>query len=303
MKKGGTGKDEHAILVKESNLKQLIADAGSMIVAYSGGVDSSLLAFYARQILGNQAHVVIAISPSLAEQELEAARAQAEQFSWQLIECVTDELSNPDYVRNDPQRCYFCKSTLFMSLDTMARKLDVNSIAYGANMDDLKDVRPGHQAASEYGVLSPLQSASLTKTEIRELARRAGLPSWNRPQAACLASRLATFETVTLPTLNRIDKAEQYLRACGFRQVRVRHHTIGNSQTGSNDMNVLLARIEIDPQEMHRFATDTGLFQAIAGHMKEIGYTYVTLDLEGYRQGSSNLHPSRATYQPVSTDG
>lgn len=280
---------------KENMLIEALKAAQSLIVAYSGGVDSSLLAYYARRVLGDKAKIVIAISPSLAGDELAAARAQAAQFDWDLIEIETDEVSRQDYQRNDAMRCYFCKSTLFETLDKMCRRLDVRNMAYGANVDDLKDFRPGHKAAREFNVLSPLQTAHLTKGEIRELASRAGLPSWDRPQAACLSSRFPTFEPVTVVALSRVDQAEQYLHSLGFMQVRVRTHTLSAEVSpSSNSITQLLARIEIDRVDLPRFADQNGLFERVSAYFKQLGYDLVTLDLEGYRQGSTNVASLRS---------
>jgi uncharacterized protein len=275
------------LLAKESALVDAVQAAGSLIVAYSGGVDSSLLAYYARKTLGGGAKIVIAISPSLAEEELQAARAQARQFDWNLIEIGTTEVDRADYQRNDAMRCYFCKSTLFEELDKMSAQLGIAHVAYGANMDDLSDFRPGHKAAREHQVLSPLQTAQLNKSEIRELAKVAGLPSWDRPQAACLSSRFPTFETVNAPALSRVDAAERFIHSLGFKQVRVRNHTISGTAGGA--AAVLLARIEVEQSEMDRFSNDLTLFDRINTSLQELGYAFVTLDLAGYQQGSTNI--------------
>ena len=261
---------------KEQRLIDLLKQLGSVIVAYSGGVDSSLLAHYARKVLKDRAVIVIAVSPSLAGTELEAARAQALAFNWNLIEIHTDEVSRPEYQRNDAMRCYFCKAVLFERLDLMAEQQGIHYVAYGANVDDLGDFRPGHKAAREHRVLSPLQEADLTKEEIRTLARKADLPSWERPQAACLSSRFPTFTPVTRDGLSQVERAERYLHSLGFRQVRVRHH--GD-----------LARIEVDRHELPRLSDDPQLLAAVTSELISIGYRQVELDMEGYRQGSSNI--------------
>jgi uncharacterized protein len=272
---GDQAQMELSLAHKEALLKSILKKSGPMIVAYSGGVDSSLLAYYARQTLGEAARIVIAVSPSLAGEELQAARDQALKLNWNLIEIHTDEVDKAEYQRNDSMRCYFCKSTLFEALSKMAESIGVCSIAYGANVDDLKDFRPGHKAAREYNVLSPLQSAALSKDEIRQLAKLAELPSWDRPQAACLSSRFPTFQPVTIASLSQVELAEKYLHSLGYSQLRVRHH---------DD----LARIEIDPDELPRLLASKDTFAQITAELKRLGYKYVTLDLEGYRQGSAN---------------
>jgi uncharacterized protein len=267
--------DHIALSAKEQLLKSRILELEALIVAYSGGVDSSLLAYYARAVLKNRAKIVIAVSPSLATSELEAAREQASNFDWNLVEISTDEVDKAEYQRNDEMRCYFCKSTLFAALAKMAEEEKIKSIAYGANMDDLKDFRPGHKAARESNVLSPLQAAGLGKEEIRILARRAGLPSWNRPQAACLSSRFPTFQPVTITSLSKVERAEDYLRSLGFKQVRVRHHDV-------------LASIEVEKSELPSLLQNTDNYSKIVEEFKRIGYKHVTVDLEGYKQGSAN---------------
>jgi uncharacterized protein len=264
------------LAAKEQCLKDQLLQLKTVMIAYSGGVDSSLLSYYARLALGQNAIIVIAVSPSLAEDELVFARVQAKQFSWDLVEIETDEVDKSEYQKNDAMRCYYCKNTLFDAMQELSQKLNIKNLAYGANMDDLSDFRPGHLAASEYNVFSPLQDAKLSKEEIRLLAKSAGLPSWNRPQAACLSSRFETFTPITLHGLSTVDKAEQVLKALGFKQVRVRHHD-------------KLARIEVDQQEVHLLLTDLNLRNKITEQLKDLGYLYVTIDLEGYRQGSANV--------------
>ncbi|HEY9786237.1 MAG TPA: ATP-dependent sacrificial sulfur transferase LarE [Candidatus Obscuribacterales bacterium] len=298
---------------KEQELIEMLASLDDVLVAYSGGVDSSLLAYYARKVLGARAKVVIAVSPSLAQEELTDARKQADAFGWELVEIGTDEVAKAEYQQNDGQRCYFCKSTLFEAMKAMAAREGFTNLAYGANLSDMGDFRPGHRAAYEHRVLSPLKDAALTKEEIRKLAARAGLPSWDRPQSACLSSRFPTFEKVTPERLAKVEKAEERLHAMGFRQVRVRYHSIAgplsersNAPSRANDSSPepkaqgnsppsgderCLARIELEQCELKRLIDNPHLASQIADELKQIGFTFVTIDLEGYRQGSGNVIP------------
>jgi pyridinium-3,5-biscarboxylic acid mononucleotide sulfurtransferase len=255
---------------KEQLLSKQLSNLDGVIVAYSGGVDSSLLAYYARAALGDKAKIAIAVSPTLASDELEAARLQAEQFNLDLIEVEVPEVEDPEYMKNDTSRCYHCKRTIFTQLEELARETDVKYIAYGAIVDDMQDTRSGNRAAREHRVLSPLQHAGLEKWEIRQLALKIGLPSWNRPQAACLSSRLPLNEPVTLEKLSLIEKSEAYLHSLGFRQLRVRHH-------GE------IARIELEQSEMPKLCGNVELMAQVAAMLRELGYRFVTIDLSGYK--------------------
>lgn len=266
---------------KENRLLKQLSSLDSVIIAYSGGVDSSLLAYYARKILGDRAKVAIAVSASLPKEELEFARKQAEQFAFDLIEVETHEVENPEYQKNDASRCYHCKKTMFQEFEELAREIDVKHIAYGAIMDDMQDTRPGTKAAREKRVLSPLQLAGLEKWEIRQLAERINLPSWDKPQAACLSSRLPINEPVTVEKLSMIEKSEAYLHSLGFKQLRVRHH-------GE------IARIELEQKEILKLSSDPELMSQVASKLREFGYRYVTLDLAGYKQGGANISAQKA---------
>jgi len=273
--------NDDLIRTKEQRLMELLQALDSVIIAYSGGVDSSLLAYYAHRVLGQSAQIVIAISPSLAQDELDAARAQAKDKQWNYLETATAETNRADYQRNDGGRCYICKSVLFETLGELAADSGVKNIAYGANVDDLADFRPGHRAAHEHHVLSPLQQANLTKEEIRFLAQQAGLNSWDRPQSACLASRFPTFEPVTIAGLKQVEASESFLRKLGFRQVRVRHY----GQT---------AKVEVGADELDRFIQQPQIKTQITEALKDFGYTEVEIDPRGYRQGSANRLPTEA---------
>jgi len=259
---------------KELLLLKQLAEFPSVIIALSGGADSAYLAWAAHCAIGSHALSVTALSPSYSAHD----RTVVEEFVRQLgvrhefIE--THEMENPKYRANAADRCYFCKDELFTVLDVMAQERGFAVVAYGINADDTLDFRPGHRAASEHRVLAPLLDAGLHKTEIRLLSQRAGLPTWDRPASACLASRLPYGTEVTPERLALVERAEAALRELGFRQFRVRLHD-------------KLARIEIAPEEMHR-AMSPEMAASISARLKTAGFTYVALDLEGYRQGSLN---------------
>ena len=259
---------------KENLLLKRLSEIPSLIIALSGGADSAYLAWAAREALAARALSVTALSPSYSAHD----RAIVEEFVRNLglrhefIE--THEMENPAYRANAADRCYFCKDELFSALDDLAKARGFAAIAYGVNADDTLDFRPGHRAATEHQVLAPLLDAGLSKAEIRLLSQRAGLPTWDRPASACLASRLPYGTEVTPERLGLVERGEAALRALGFRQFRVRLHD-------------KLARVEISPDEMSR-ALSPEMATAIAARLKAVGFAYIALDLEGYRQGSLN---------------
>jgi len=263
---------------KFNRLRELIESYGSCVVAYSGGVDSVFLARVARDVLGDKSLAVIADSPSLPRRELEEALAIAREFGIPVQVTRTKEFDNPSYLANPANRCYFCKHELFTELEPMARAGGFAVIAYGENASDVGDFRPGAKAAGEFQVRAPLKEAGLTKAEIRELSAQLGLPTADKPQMACLSSRIPYGEPVTPEKLLMIERAEYVLRDLGFHDVRVRHHELRQGQ---------LARIEVGPAELAKcLAEDNSTRIAVA--LKEIGYQHVTLDLQGYRRGSVN---------------
>jgi uncharacterized protein len=260
---------------KYQELERELKGLQSLIVAYSGGVDSAFLAYAAHQALGDRMLAITALSASYSRRDCEEAEKCARQFGFTHEFIETHELSNAAYRANNPDRCYFCKDELFDKLDDLAEHRGYQAVAYGVNVDDQGDWRPGHQAAREHRVLTPLLSAGLTKVEIRELARRAELPVWDRPASACLSSRIAYGLEVTPERLRTVEQGEEAVRTLGFRQFRVRHHD-------------KLVRIEIAPEELPR-ALSPGMARNLVEIFKPLGFTFVTLDLEGYRQGSMNL--------------
>jgi len=259
---------------KEELLLARLAELPSVIVALSGGTDSAYLAWAAHRALGARALSVSALSPSYSAHDRKVVESFVRQFDLRHEFIETHELENPAYRANAFDRCYFCKDELFSVLDALANERGFAAIAYGVNADDTLDFRPGHRAATEHRVLAPLLEANLRKAEIRELSRRAGLPTWDRPASACLSSRIPYGTEVTPERLALVERGEAALRALGFRQFRVRLHE-------------KLARIEVAPEEMAR-ATNAEIAAAISRELKRAGFTYVALDLEGYRQGSLN---------------
>ncbi len=273
---------------KYEKLQNLLRSYGSCLVAYSGGVDSVFLAFVAHQVLGDRALAAIADSPSLPRRELAEALELGRQFNFPVRVIQTQEFQNAEYLANPTNRCYFCKQELFTELAPLAKAEGFAVLAYGENASDIGDFRPGAKAAAEFQVRAPLKEAGLTKAEIREISAELGLPTADKPQMACLSSRIPYGEAVTPEKLSMIERAEGVLRDLGFFDVRVRHHELRAAGTNAQVVPLLsLARIEVGPREMPKFLTN-GVSQQVVDALKEAGYTHVTLDLQGYRRGSTN---------------
>src|ERR1035438_5856238 len=256
--------------VLQANLRRL----GRTLVAYSGGVDSAYLAWAAHQVLGDKMLTIIADSPSLARTQLSDAVAFAQEQSIPLEVVATSELDRPEYVRNDSQRCFFCKDELFTLMEELREARGFKAIAYGVNLNDRVDFRPGQKAAANHSVVAPLLDAGLAKDDIRALARQNGLRVWNKPASACLSSRIEYGRPVTREALAVVEKGEDAVRALGFRQFRVRHH-------GE------IVRIEVSREELAR-ALDPAMASQFTSLFKSLGFKFVTLDLEGFRSGSMN---------------
>jgi pyridinium-3,5-biscarboxylic acid mononucleotide sulfurtransferase len=273
---------------KLARLRALLRSYDSCLVAYSGGVDSVFLARVASEELGARALAVIADSPSLPRRELAEAMALGKQFGFPVRVVRTKEFDNPRYLANPDNRCYFCKHELFTELAPLARAEGFAVIAYGENASDVGDFRPGALAANEFQVRAPLKEAGLAKVEIRELSAQLGLPTADKPQMACLSSRIPYGEAVTPEKLRMIEAAENVLRDFGFYDVRVRHHELRPEIRSPKPETVRhLARIEVSPSEMPKFLGN-GNSLPVAEALKNIGYAHVTLDLQGYRRGSVN---------------
>ena len=261
---------------KIAHLESILSDLGNAVVAFSGGVDSSFLAAAAVRALGDSALAVTAVSASYPDGEVDRAKVIASEIGIPLEIVYTEELDNPEYVQNNPDRCYHCKSALADKLEEVIRNFGgrYDNLLYGAIADDIGDYRPGMAAAKSRGILAPLIDAGFTKVDVRQVSRAWGLSTWDDPAAACLSSRIPYGTPVTVEALRMIDRAEAYLKSVGFQQVRVRHHED-------------IARIEVDPAEIPRFFVDD-LYARVSAELKSVGYQYVTLDLQGYRTGSLN---------------
>jgi pyridinium-3,5-biscarboxylic acid mononucleotide sulfurtransferase len=266
--------DAASLARKEAVLDRTLREFPSLIVAYSGGVDSAYLAYAAHRALGDGALAVTADSASYPERHRKLALRLAREFGFNHLVIRTDEMARPEYRANPANRCYYCKQELYTHLSAIARERGIPVVADGANADDRGDYRPGRQAAREFGVRSPLDEADLSKDEIRELSRRAGLPTWDEPASACLSSRIPYFSEVTDAKLRMIEQAENVLRDMGFRICRVRHHDT-------------IARLELGRDEIAR-ALEPETAATIDRELRAIGYAHVTVDLRGYRLGSLN---------------
>jgi uncharacterized protein len=270
--------------LKELRLRELVSSFDSLIIAFSGGVDSAYLAWVATQELGSAALCVTADSPSYPDRHRQLALRVAREFNFRHEIVHTHEMERTEYRANPVNRCYYCKHELYSLLSELAHDREFDAIADGSNADDRGDYRPGRQAAREFGVRSPLDEVDLSKEEIRELSHRAGLPTWDEPASACLSSRIPYHSEVTDEKLRMIERAEEALRAVGFRVCRVRHHDLSAAGLAKAEQ---LARLEIGRDELPR-ALEPAVRDRLIAELKAIGYQHVTIDLQGYRTGSLN---------------
>ncbi len=276
---------DEVLIQKEDRLKRDLSVYQTLAIAYSGGVDSTYLAAIAHSVLGQEAQMILADSPSLPQTERSSALEIARSRGWNMTIINTEEFKNDSYLNNDNNRCYLCKSELFEKMRTYALNHHIRYMAYGAIEDDKMEYRPGQKAAAEYQVVAPLQSIGLFKKEIRHLSKALGLPTWNKPSMACLSSRIPTGSRITEAKLKQVEEVEEILRSFGFYQYRARHHDN-------------LCRIEIDPLDFHKIL-DEEIRHKMINQIQSRGFRFVTLDLLGYRPGSTAPHSIPANVQKI----